>query len=125
RCGLSAPWSLAPWFLCLSLICATASAPSELHPLSLHDALPILKSSSPARWSLRRTSPRCAARSKGSASPSACGTRRGSAATSGRSEEHTSELQSRFDLVCRLLLEKKNEPRHGYALDQCIPSGVA
>src|SRR5207249_11337549 len=26
-----------------------------------------------------------------------------------RSEEHTSELQSRFDLVCRLLLEKKNE----------------
>src|SRR5699024_11549271 len=27
---------------------------------------------------------------------------------SGRSEEHTSELQSRFELVCRLLLEKKN-----------------
>src|SRR5699024_90691 len=30
-----------------------------------------------------------------------------------RSEEHTSELQSRFDLVCRLLLEKKN-------IQQCI-----
>src|SRR5437868_10087945 len=29
----------------------------------------------------------------------------------GRSEEHTSELQSRFDLVCRLLLEKKNTHR--------------
>src|SRR5206468_10770228 len=29
-----------------------------------------------------------------------------------RSEEHTSELQSRSDLVCRLLLEKKNEPVH-------------
>src|SRR5699024_11246992 len=28
-----------------------------------------------------------------------------------RSEEHTSELQSRFDLVCRLLLEKKNPLR--------------
>src|SRR5699024_11300136 len=28
-----------------------------------------------------------------------------------RSEEHTSELQSRFDLVCRLLLEKKNQHR--------------
>src|SRR5699024_12146281 len=28
-----------------------------------------------------------------------------------RSEEHTSELQSRFDLVCRLLLEKKNKRR--------------
>src|SRR5699024_11348449 len=27
-----------------------------------------------------------------------------------RSEEHTSELQSRFDLVCRLLLDKKNSP---------------
>src|SRR5438067_6134094 len=32
-----------------------------------------------------------------------------------RSEEHTSELQSRFDLVCRLLLEKKNE-REGVAV---------
>src|SRR5699024_11780881 len=28
-----------------------------------------------------------------------------------RSEEHTSELQSRFDLVCRLLLEKKNKTK--------------
>src|SRR5699024_12241691 len=27
-----------------------------------------------------------------------------------RSEEHTSELQSRFDIVCRLLLDKKNAP---------------
>src|SRR5437868_12921219 len=34
--------------------------------------------------------------------------RRGESPT--RSEEHTSELQSRFDLVCRLLLEKKNQP---------------
>src|SRR5699024_4134862 len=34
----------------------------------------------------------------------------------GRSEEHTSELQSRFDLVCRLLLEKKKkkEQKHRY-----------
>src|SRR5699024_11389375 len=29
-----------------------------------------------------------------------------------RSEEHTSELQSRFDLVCRLLLEKKNNTKN-------------
>src|SRR2546422_1899402 len=29
-----------------------------------------------------------------------------------RSEEHTSELQSRLHLVCRLLLEKKKSPRH-------------
>src|SRR5207249_7045232 len=34
-----------------------------------------------------------------------------------RSEEHTSELQSRFDLVCRLLLEKKNHD-HGVSVDQ-------
>src|SRR5438067_3902438 len=34
----------------------------------------------------------------------------GAVAGSDRSEEHTSELQSRFDLVCRLLLEKKNMP---------------
>src|SRR5437868_8325431 len=38
-----------------------------------------------------------------------------------RSEEHTSELQSRFDLVCRLLLEKKKKncsqsPRHNVTL---------
>src|SRR5699024_11773975 len=33
----------------------------------------------------------------------------GSCSSSARSEEHTSELQSRFDLVCRLLLEKKNK----------------
>src|SRR5699024_11754034 len=33
-----------------------------------------------------------------------------------RSEEHTSELQSRFDLVCRLLLEKKNITRIEYRM---------
>src|SRR5699024_11442204 len=32
-----------------------------------------------------------------------------------RSEEHTSELQSRFDLVCRLMLEKKNQMRNNDA----------
>src|SRR5207249_8714391 len=45
-----------------------------------------------------------------------------------RSEEHTSELQSRFDLVCRLLLEKKNRyaspagrENPGFALPACPP----
>src|SRR5207249_8942275 len=33
-----------------------------------------------------------------------------------RSEEHTSELQSRFDLVCRLLLEKKNKNKKAIPL---------
>src|SRR2546429_2447903 len=32
-----------------------------------------------------------------------------------RSEEHTSELQSRLHLVCRLLLEKKKTPRHRHS----------
>src|SRR6478672_1764672 len=39
-----------------------------------------------------------------------------------RSEEHTSELQSRSELVCRLLLEKKNTPRRSGRIDrQCRP----
>src|SRR5699024_11609633 len=37
------------------------------------------------------------------------GTHEGNVKKEDRSEEHTSELQSRFDLVCRLLLEKKNK----------------
>src|SRR5438067_1125800 len=37
-----------------------------------------------------------------------------------RSEEHTSELQSRFDLVCRLLLEKKNHTRRPRPPDVCV-----
>src|SRR5699024_12404858 len=41
----------------------------------------------------------------GAAAPRRLGT--GGAAAPRRSEEHTSELQSRFDIVCRLLLEKK------------------
>src|SRR5690349_22697039 len=40
----------------------------------------------------------------------------GSIAVKARSEEHTSELQSRRDLVCRLLLEKKNKARRNRLL---------
>src|SRR5438034_9155308 len=64
------------------------TATTEIYTLSLHDALPI------SSW------PGCAG---SSARPSACAT----AGRSPRSEEHTSELQSHSDLVCRLLLEKK------------------
>src|SRR5699024_11908359 len=39
-----------------------------------------------------------------------------------RSEEHTSELQSRFDLVCRLLLEKKKYKIYIYRNSQTSPS---
>src|SRR5215471_21222418 len=62
------------------------TATTEIYTLSLHDALPI---SPPHRWRSDRKSP---------AHP-----------RSARSEEHTSELQSRRDLVCRLLLEKKKK----------------
>src|SRR5438874_7384746 len=40
-----------------------------------------------------------------------------------RSEEHTSELQSRRDLVCRLLLEKKKQDSHVPAVLQQTPFG--
>src|SRR2546429_3093646 len=66
------------------------TATTEIYTLSLHDALPI------SRCGDGRGAPR--SRSRG-----------GSARHRGRrSEEHTSELQSRLHLVCRLLLEKKN-----------------
>src|SRR2546428_6539982 len=41
-----------------------------------------------------------------------------------RSEEHTSELQSRSDLVCRLLLEKKKDSNHSPA-QTSLSSGVS
>src|SRR5690349_24429039 len=66
-----------------------ATATTEIYTLSLHDALPI----SLATWT-NRLSP-------GYISAGFVSARRK------RSEEHTSELQSRRDLVCRLLLEKK------------------
>src|SRR5437868_12385248 len=39
-----------------------------------------------------------------------------------RSEEHTSELQSRFDLVCRLLLEKKKKNKNNINLLNIVPN---
>src|SRR5204863_9801514 len=62
----------------------------------------------------RRRSPWPVSRS---ADPSGAPRRRARPRTVGprRSEEHTSELQSRRDLVCRLLLEKKKKTRHKHA----------
>src|SRR3712207_8002459 len=92
------------------------TATTEIYTLSLHDALPI--SRSPRRACGPRRSPRAGLRSScpirgerlarlGRRSRSSC---RGSG--SRRSEEHTSELQSRQYLVCRLLLEKKKKPQN-------------
>src|SRR5204863_2001319 len=64
-----------------------------------------------------------------SASASTCGMRSANglrahaARTRSRSEEHTSEFQSRRDLVCRLLLEKKNANNFRFPLS--IPGEVA
>src|SRR5699024_12359501 len=78
--------------------------------LSLHDALPIwiqycivVESSPPMQ-----TQPRILRNSHGMLSRRHDRHHR----DDDRSEEHTSELQSRFDLVCRLLLEKKNTLSH-------------
>src|SRR3712207_6894865 len=92
------------------LLCfLNGTAATEIYTLPLHDALPIYR---PATTSLAPTSPRrmrsSSARRGANASHSAslsCVTR---TVRSQRSEEHTSELQSRQYLVCRLLLEKKN-----------------
>src|SRR5438067_12339483 len=68
------------------------TATTEIYTLSLHDALPILTSkpcSRRATFLPMLPSPTMPT----------------------RSEEHTSELQSRFDLVCRLLLEKKKKKK--------------
>src|SRR5207237_1905892 len=91
-----------------------------LTPLSLHDALPISSEPIASTWaSLRRVN----AKMSRSGTPrgqtsrqrvqvpqrssSATGPRRCGNSGEARSEEHTSELQSHLNLVCRLLLEKK------------------
>src|SRR6266540_6872965 len=67
------------------------TATTEIYTLSLHDALPISYPIAPCE----------------SAPHTSSGTSWSSWAA--RSEEHTSELQSHHDLVCRLLLEKKKK----------------
>src|SRR2546429_1379846 len=74
------------------------TATTEIYTLSLHDALPILrlrKATSAALMVCSRASPLYSVNLK---------------PVPWRSEEHTSELQSRLHLVCRLLLEKKMGP---------------
>src|SRR3712207_7574421 len=82
------------------------TATTEIYTLSLHDALPISHPHAAA-------APRARARARAPARSRA--ERAGAlAARHARSEEHTSELQSRQYLVCRLLLEKKKrtKPEH-------------
>src|SRR5438132_8637649 len=79
------------------------SCSTDLYTLSLHDALPIFGHSSAERplAACRRTVGRASRR------PDGRGRSHVGSLGVARSEEHTSELQSHSDLVCRLLLEKK------------------
>src|SRR2546430_5791306 len=77
------------------------TATTEIYTLSLHDALPISSRRSPYT---RRPSARPLS----------------AASTQCRSEEHTSELQSQSNLVCRLLLEKKKKKKRSKQ-QECTP----
>src|SRR5438105_8612400 len=75
----------------------SVTPPPEIYTLSLHDALP----------NSALIVNQLAAQRIGESHQRMLG---GAVCRLQRSEEHTSELQSRVDLVCRLLLEKKNDP---------------
>src|SRR5690606_42098884 len=81
----------------------------EICTLSLHDALPISVKGAMGSWAGRSLPPGSKERSfRNSATPKVS-----TASRAERSEEHTSELQSRENLVCRLLLEKKKKDLYG------------
>src|SRR5438874_4353147 len=90
----------------------TVTANSEIYPLSLHDALPIWHEHRAVKLLLIRRVVRVlveTAYQSDRRDVRGPGQQIGRAQQGvARSEEHTSELQSRRDLVCRLLLEKKN-----------------
>src|SRR2546426_9582873 len=75
------------------------TATTEIYTLSLHDALPISRPRPDDP--LRDSAAAASARSRAARPP------RSHRRRAARSEEHTSELQSPCNLVCRLLLEKK------------------
>src|SRR5207249_9773043 len=103
--------------------CVQGRRTSHLHTLSLHDALPISLHEDELEyqegWKERRarlerqfrvSPPLTFGNGNGNGHQGARAAKagRGAGRADERSEEHTSELQSRFDLVCRLPLEKQN-----------------
>src|SRR5205085_10336852 len=96
-------YTILAFVLVLSLLFCfffTHTPTTEIYTLSLHDALPI---SAPSGAAFARCTT-----SRGSGSiPPVPATLSRSWGWTVRSEEHTSELQSQSNLVCRLLLEKK------------------
>src|SRR5690606_41685546 len=91
-----------------ALFFSHSTAPSPLSTLSLHDALPIFLPGEVGPDLDDHLEDRAGAQAEEQRGPLG-GVREGAEP---RSEEHTSELQSRENLVCRLLLEKKkrNKP---------------
>src|SRR5205807_5349790 len=104
----------------LTLLTQRLPPPTPLPPLSLHDALPISKEVFAQRKigsdQLPAASPKLLPLDEAAEADRAArvGQQFGGVAPGVRSEEHTSELQSPCNLVCRLLLEKK-KPDWGQA----------
>src|SRR5690606_42087892 len=104
--------------VCLLLF--VRAAPTGGSRLSLHDALPISPrrpASCPPSWWCTRT----AGSIRTSRTWRAAWPRPAISRWLPRSEEHTSELQSRENLVCRLLLEKKKRDLTQTGQNQCSP----
>src|SRR5260370_15160568 len=100
----SCVFSASPAILCSSSFFFNDTATTEIYTLSLHDALPISQSAITTAGS-----PMDFVHSLAALILFICGFIVVLLSFS-RSEEHTSELQSHLNLVCRLLLEKKNKP---------------
>src|SRR2546426_9369465 len=86
------------------------TATTEIYTLSLHDALPIYQDRED-RDNLKQVSKQALAWSVGQAPLFRGGRVNPGLQALGGSEEHTSELQSPCNLVCRLLLEKKKKKK--------------
>src|SRR5438874_7101719 len=89
------------------------TATTEIYTLSLHDALPIFVGKFVLESGLGYVQPfdRRILADVHVPTGSSAGAEPGEMVVAERSEEHTSELQSRRDLVCRLLLEKKKKKK--------------
>src|SRR2546430_13446365 len=89
------------------------TATTEIYTLSLHDALPISQRLQPNELAQLRSGDHYRNCDHPGGRPGQIPTEEGRfLRTRARSEEHTSELQSQSNLVCRLLLEKKKLTDH-------------
>src|SRR5256885_5663457 len=89
------------------------TATTEIYTLSLDDALPISRGTEPGHDRGPRPA-RLGRHARHAPGPAATGLH-GGACDHHRSEEHTSELQSPCNLVCRLLLEKKKKQHSSFS----------